>query len=305
MSIVEMKLIVNPVARGGAMGKRWPRIQKALREESLPFTADLTEGAGHATELARQALADGYRLIVAVGGDGTINEVVNGLMVEGRIDPEVVLGMIPAGAGDDFRRTLGIPLDYREAVLSLKGRETHLIDLGELEYTSEGQVRRRYFANLAGLGFDAAVVERTRRSWKALPGTIPYLMSLLTTLVTYRNKDVRILLDGEELRQRANAVIVCNGCYCGGGMHIAPDADPSDGLFDVIVIGDTTKLEFLANVPKVYKGTHLTHPKVDAYRAREVRVEAQQQMFLQADGELIGEAPVTFRVVPEALRVRT
>ena len=304
MSIAEMRLIVNPVAAGGAVGKRWPRIQRTLREEGLPFTAALTEGTGHATELARQALAEGYRTIVALGGDGTINEVVNGLVIEGQIDPEVVLGIIPGGAGDDFRRTLGIPADYRQACRRLMGHEARLIDLGEVEYTSEGGPGRRCFINFAGLGFDAAVVERTRRSWKSLPGTIPYLMSLLVTIVTYQNKDMRILLDGEELRQRANAVIVFNGRYCGGGMFIAPDADPSDGLFDIIVIGDTTKLEFLANVPKVYRGTHLTHPKVDAYRAREVRVEARQRMFLQGDGELIGEAPVTFRVVPQALRIR-
>ena len=129
-------------------------------------------------------------------------------------------------------------------------------------------------------------------------------MSLVVTILTYQNKDVRILLDGEELQQRANAVVVCNGRYCAGGMFIAPDADPGDGLFDVILLGDLGKLEFLLNVPKVYRGTHLTHPKVDAYRVREVSVEARQRMFLQGDGELIGEAPVTFRVVPKALRIR-
>ncbi len=230
--------------------------------------------------------------------------MVNGLVIEGKVDPEIVLGIIPGGAGDDFRRTLGIPTDYREACRRLMGQATRLIDLGEVEYAWEGRQGRRYFVNFAGLGFDAAVAERTRRSWKALPGTLPYLMSLVVTIATYQNKDVRILLDGEELRQRANAVIVCNGRYCAGGMLIAPDADPGDGLFDVIVVGDLGKLDFLANVPKVYRGTHLTHPKVDAYRAREVRVEAQQRMFLQGDGELIGEAPVTFRVIPQALRIK-
>ncbi len=180
----EIELIVSPVAGAGAVGKKWPRIQKALWEERLDFAADLTEGVGHATQLARQALADGYKTLVAFGGHGTINEVVNGLVVEGRVDPEVVLGVIPGGAGEDFRRTIGIPADCREACRRLKGHETGLIDLGQTEYTMEGRQGRRYFANFAGLGFDAAVVERTRRSWKALSGTIPYPTSIVTTLVT-------------------------------------------------------------------------------------------------------------------------
>lgn len=301
--MAEIRIIVNPAAAGWRVGKDWSRIKGILREEGVPFTADLTEGREHATELARQALTEGYRTIVAFGGDGTINEVVNGLVAEGKINPEAKLGVIPGGAGDDLCRTLGIPTDPREACRRLKGHRTRLIDLGEMEYAFEERQRQRYFVNFAGMGFDAAVTERTRRSWKAMQGTLAYFMSLLTTLAVYRNKDVRLLLDGRELRQRANAIMACNGRYCGGGMYIAPDASLEDGLFEVIVIGDTTKLELLANVPRVYRGTHLTHPKVDAYCAREVKVESQEQMFVQADGELLGEAPVTFRIIPQSLRV--
>lgn len=249
----EIELIVSPVAGAGAVGKKWPRIQKALWEERLDFAADLTEGVGHATELARQALADGYKTLVAFGGHGTINEVVNGLVVEGRVDPEVVLGVIPGGSGDDFRRTIGIPADCREACRRLKGHETGLIDLGQTEYTMEGRQGRRHFANFAGLGFDAAVVERTRRSWKALSGTIPYPMSIVTTLVTYRNKDVRILLDGEELRQRVNAIMVCNGRYIPGGCRSPLMLTPAMGSLTSSSSAMSARRSFSSPCPRSIK----------------------------------------------------
>jgi len=301
-----MKLIVNPVAANGTVGKRWPRIRDFLRAEGAEFDAVLTERPGHATELARQALAEGHRIIVAVGGDGTVNEVVNGLMVEGAVDPEVALGIIPGGTGADLARTLGIPRDDEGACRCLLRSRRRLIDLGEIICIREGQEARRYFANVAGLGFDGEVADLVNRNpmTKALGGTIPYLICLFITLITYRNKNAEVSFDGQSLKGRATSVFVANGQYLAGGMHIAPHAAPDDGLFDVIVLGDFGKLELAANVAKVYRGTHLTIPKVDEYRGvKEVRVEAQERMLIQADGELVGQAPTTFRIVPQALWV--
>jgi YegS/Rv2252/BmrU family lipid kinase len=299
-----MRVIVNPVAANGAVGKRWPQIQDILRAEGGRFDASFTEGPNHATELTREALSAGYQTIVAVGGDGTLNEVVNGLLIEGMVDPTVKLGIIPSGTGADSVRTLGIPHDYRAACHGLLHGKPDCIDLGLITCISEGREVQRYFLNVAGLGFDGEVAERVNRSSKALGGTIPFLSSLFVKLLTYQNKTVEVTLDGQQrLQQKANSVIVCNGRYAGGSMHIGPNAALDDGLFDVIIIGDTGKLEFVANVPRVYRGTHLSHPKVDEYRAREVRVEAQERMLLQADGELIGEAPATFQVIPQVLHV--
>jgi diacylglycerol kinase family enzyme len=147
------------------------------------------------------------------------------------------------------------------------------------------------------------VAELANRSPKVLGGTITYLACLFTSLVTYRNKNVELSFDGQHARGRVNSVVVCNGRYLGGGMFMAPDASFDDGIFDVVILGNLNKLEVVANLPRVYKGTHLTHPKVSLCHAREIHVEARERMFLQADGELIGEAPATFQIVPRTLRV--
>jgi diacylglycerol kinase (ATP) len=299
-----MRVIVNPVAANGTVGKRWPQMQDALRAAGGQFDASLTEGPNHATELTKKALSAGYRTIVAIGGDGTLNEVVNGLVVEGMVDRTVNLGIIPGGTGSDSVRTLGIPHDYRTACHCLLRGKPHCIDLGLITCVSEGQEVQRYFLNVAGLGFDGEIAERANRSSKALGSTLPFLSSLFVKLLTYQNKTVEVTLDGQQhLQQKANSVLVCNGRYAAGSMHIAPHAALDDGLFDVVIIGDTSKLEVIANVPRIYRGTHLSHPKVDEYRAREVQVQAQERMFLQADGELIGEAPATFQIIPQALHV--
>ncbi len=303
----EMKLIVNPVAASGRVGKRWPHIRAILQKAGANFTADLTEGAGHATDLARQAVADGYRTVVAVGGDGTVNEVVNGLIVEGEqpyIDPAVTLGIIPGGTGSDLSRTVGISHQHERACRQLLNDETRLIDVGVVEYLEGGQNRRRYFTNVAGLGFDGEVVERLDGNPKVVGGTIPYLKEALLTLVTYENKEVKAQFDDVTWCQSATSILVCNGRYFAGGMFVSPHSLPDDGFFEVVTLRNLGRLEFLVNLLRVYNGTHLTHPKVDVYRAREIRVESRQRMLIQADGELIGPAPVTFRVLPRILRVR-
>lgn len=298
-----MKLIVNPEAANGAVGKNWPRIRDFLQAEGARFDAALTEKPGHATQLARQALDDGYRTIVAVGGDGTVNEVINGLVVEGSVDPEATLGIIPWGTGADFTRMLGIPRDYMEACRHLLRSEPQPVDLGRITCLREGQEVERYFINAAGLGFDGEVAEIVNRFPKVLGGTITYLTCLLIGLVTYRNKNIELSFDGQPVRGRVNSVVVCNGRYFGGGMFIAPGAALDDGLFYVVILGNLNKLEVVVNLPRIYKGTHLTHPKVSHFSAKEIHIEARERMFLQAEGELIGEAPATFRVIPRALKV--
>ena len=305
MAVQPMRLIVNPVAGSGRGGKLWPQLRDELHGEGVEFDHVLTEGPDHAVELARQAVADGCRLIVAVGGDGTIHEVVNGLVIEDEIPQGVALGAICCGTGSDFARTVGLVREPLAAARRVVHGSDRRIDLGVVHCWREGQEIVEYFPNAAGLGFDGEVADRVNRKSKAGGGTIPYLISLVTTLITYENKPVVVTLDDRRLEQRANAVVVANGRYFGGGMHIAPDATPDDGLFDVVIIGDTTKLELLLQVPRVYRGTHLTHPKVDAYRSSTVRVESEKRVILQADGEYVGEAPATFRLLPGALTVRT
>ncbi len=216
-----------------------------------------------------------------------------------------ILGVIITGRGSDLARTIGIPSHYGEACRRLVGERTTTLDLALVEFQSEGERRQRYMVNVGGCGFDGEVAERANRAPNFMGGTVPYLSSLVATLIMYQNKALELLLDEQEpIRMVANSVVVANCQYFGGGMRIAPEADPHDGVLDVIVIGDVDKVEYLFTVPKVYDGTHITHPQVDAYRARRVEVRSEQRLMLQIEGEVCGEAPLTFQVVPAALQVK-
>lgn len=303
MSRSEMLIIVNPVSGNGKTGQRWAGIEERLRIEGAQFEVEFTREPGHATQLARDAVAAGYRTIVSAGGDGTLNEVINGLLVDGRADPDVKLGLVPGGTGSDFGRGIGLPRDPLEAALHLLKAEPRWFDVGQITCKLGEGTNTRYFINVAGLGFDGEVCDRVNRSSKALGGTIPYLSSLLITLFTYRNKRVRWTLDGLRREEVLNSVIVANASYFGGGMYISPKSQTDDGLFHIVTLGDWGTLEFLVAVPRVYNGTHLTHPKVKVYTGRQVQVEADGRMFLQAEGDLFGEAPATFNILPHTLQV--
>ena len=297
-------VIVNPTAANGRVATQWPLVKQRLEALGLEFDFRLTARPAHATEIAREAVSAGIRLVVAYGGDGTLLEVVNGLFGERGKPSLATLGIIPGGTGSDFVRTLGIPHDWEEACNRLVNGTVRLVDVGYATFRDlGGDETAMYFVNVAGLGFDGEVVERVQRSSKALGGTATYLLNLLATLVSYRNKHVTLRFDDSAQERRLNLIVVCNGRYFGGAMYIAPPADLQDGEFDLVILGDFSKPELVANVPKVYKGTHLTHPKVEIHKARRVSVEAQERMLVQADGELIGQAPATFQVIPGVLRV--
>ncbi len=303
---MKTKLIVNPTSGRGRLIKRWPEIQEALKAERFEYDAVLTERRGHATELARAALDAGFDLIVAVGGDGTLNEVANGLLANGKpVNPAAVLGVISSGTGSDLVRTIGLPRDVISAARHLAhATGSCWLDIGEMTYGVEGKEVRRCFCNVAGMGFDAEVVDRVERNGKRGGGTLPYLAALVSTVSSYKNKDVRLEIDGDCHQGRMNSVVVCNGQYFGGGMRIGPNALVDDGLFDVIVLGDFSTAEVLANTPKIYSGAHLALDKVSEYRGRCVRVEAAQRMLIQADGEAIGPGPTTFTLLPRAIALR-
>ncbi|MFQ6121918.1 MAG: diacylglycerol/lipid kinase family protein [Dehalococcoidales bacterium] len=295
-------LIVNPVAGAGRTAKKWPQIMGLLKSLGLHFEHVLTEAPGHAIELAKSAAKKGYELVVSVGGDGTINEIVNGLYDAGNI-ADIMLGIISTGTGRDYIRTIGIPRAYQEACQCLIHPRKLAVDVGIIEYMSAGQTAKRLFVNFAGLGFDAEIVKTTTQKFKALGNTAPYLMGLFTTLLFYKNKKISLIVDGEATERKVCTVLMSNGKYGGGGMFAAPDADLTDGLLDVLIIGDLSKPDLLWSLPRVYKGTHLTHPKVTMKRAREVEIRSTESVSLQADGELLGELPARFYVLPAVLKV--
>ncbi|MFC1958034.1 diacylglycerol/lipid kinase family protein [Chloroflexota bacterium] len=302
MSRPHAKVIVNPMAGASSTHRKWPRISRLLTHIGLSFDYQYTEGIGHAVELTRDAVGDGYSYLVAVGGDGTVNEVANGILCS-TADSSTTLGVISTGTGSDFARSAGIPRHYVSACSCLTGSRRVLIDVGVVEYMSNGQSVRRFFVNAAGIGFDAAAVETTERLPKYFGGTIPYLVGLLRTLFGYRNQSVVLGIGDRVETGRVLSVLVSNGRYFGGGMDVAPEARLDDNLLDVMVIGDIGKLDLLKSLPMIYKGTHGNHPKVSMERAEKVTVESSERVLVQADGEVLGEGPASFWLMPAALNI--
>jgi diacylglycerol kinase (ATP) len=268
----------------------------------LRFEHDVTEAPGHAIELARSAVEKGYEMVVSVGGDGTVNEVANGLYEAGG-NSDVVLGIVSTGTGSDYIRTIGLSRNYERVCECFLKPITITVDLGVVEYQSNGNRKKRLFVNFAGMGFDAEIVRRTTQQYKSLGSMFSYLLGTVATIVSYKNRDISLKIDGEEVKRKVCTVIMNNGKYGGGGMFTAPEADLSDGLLDVMVIGDISRLDLLYSLPRIYRGTHLTHPKVTGRKATEVEVDSEFPMYLQADGELLGELPARFSVLPSALSI--
>ncbi len=296
------RVIVNPAAGAGKTARRWPRIRERLRQSDLRFDSDFTEAPGHARELAGAAVRRGYELVVSVGGDGTINEVVNGMYDARGIDGPR-LGIVCTGTGCDYIRTLGLPRTYLDACDSLTGSGKLNVDVGMIEYRNGGETARRLFVNFAGLGFDAEVVRATTARLKRLKAKASYLSGLLSTVLSFRNRRVTLHLDGEKQEQKVCAILLHNGKYGGGGMLAAPGADLNDGLLDAVIIGDISKLDLLRSLPRIYKGTHLTHPKLTLKKVKEIEIHSDEHVYFQADGELLGQLPARFTVLPARLTI--
>jgi YegS/Rv2252/BmrU family lipid kinase len=292
--------LVNPASDNGATGKRWPELAHRAARIGLEGETLFSERPGHLTELARSAVDGGATLVVAVGGDGTMNEVVNG--IAGR---DVDFATIPLGTGMDFVRTYGIPTKFEDAVLVALTGAPRTIDAGRVSYrTWSGEDAERWYANVGSVGMSGAVAQRANGMSKVLGGKATFFYALTRVFFEWENTDVTVRFDGEERHGKMHDVIVANGVWHGGGMKLAPDARSDDGAFDVVMIGDVGKVDFLTTAPKLYKGKHVDHPKVEVVRTARVEVDATEHLPIELDGEQVGTTPATFEVVPGALRVR-
>ncbi len=288
-------VIVNPVAGNGRAARVWQQVRPdvdGLRHSECV----MSERVGHARELARAAAQAGYERVVVVGGDGTMCEVASGVA-----DTQTAVAMIPAGTGNDCTRNLNIPIDATMAAnLALAG-PVRAVDLGEIQTSTDSM----HFVNVAGFGFDAEVAARVNSMTKFVGGTVPYIWGVLQTLWQYHSPPMHIRMDEHELEQHVFMVAVGIGACYGGGMRILPDAVIDDGLFDVCVVGNVSRLEVLRLVPKLYSGGHRGHPAVQFYRCRELRADCAAPVRCQADGELAGGLPATFKIRPGGLRCVT
>lgn len=310
----DLYVIVNPASARGQTRQRWAHIEALLRQHTHQIEIAWTQAPGHAIELARAAATRKVGTVVCVGGDGTVNDVVNGLMQVGTLDDansRPSLALIPQGTGTDFARSIGLHKQLSKAAQVAAGGQAKPIDIGHIQCAAYAgaPAARQYFINVAGLGFDAEGVQLLARKGKRA-GTIAYFTMVLELLRTYKNKALTVKIHtpnkSHTLTGMFNSVIVGNARYFGGGMKVAPEADPSDGLLDVIVVGDMSPRAFIAQFPRIYRGTHLNHPLVQFYRAHTIEVQAHDghEALIEAEGELFGRAPTHISILPGALRVK-
>jgi diacylglycerol kinase (ATP) len=295
---------VNPASANGSTGRRWPQIAREASTRGLVGDALISEAPGHLGELAARAAADGARVLVVVGGDGSVHEVANGLLAAG-LGAQVELAVLPRGTGKDFVRSLRIPGKLADAIEVARDGLPRSVDAGLARYVAwDGAPAEAYFANFAGAGISGAIARRANDTSKALGGRMSFLTATIAVFVKWKSAAVTATVDDTERSGQMFEVLVMNGDYTAGGMWAAPDAQPDDGRLDVLLIGDVTKADFVRTFPKIYRGKHLSHPKIELLHGTTVRVDAALPLPIVLDGEQPGTTPATFELLPHALRVR-
>jgi diacylglycerol kinase (ATP) len=295
--------LVNPASANGATRRRWPALARRAAEAGLEGDALLSERPGQLGALARDAIREGATRLVVVGGDGTVHEVADGLLRSGLGD-SAELAVLPLGTGKDFARSLRIPSRLGDAIeVACHGR-VRTIDAGRASYATDEGEAQAYFANFAGAGISGGIARRANGTTKAFGGKVSFMWATLAVFSRWQPAEMTIEIDGEARQVRLLEALAMNGDYTAGGMWVAPEAGMDDGRFDVVLIGDFSKAEFATTFPKIYRGTHVSHAKVEIVRARELRVDAPEPLPIVVDGEQPGTTPVRFELVPGALRVR-
>lgn len=298
-------VVVNPRAGGGKSVIDWPKISRLLNRYDIRYAHAFTEYKYHAVELTIQAIRSGYRNIIAVGGDGTLNEVVNGIFLQQQVSPnDITVGVIGVGTGNDWFRMYDIPHNYEECIKAIKNKRIFRQDVGVVEYYESSVRHRRYFVNAAGVGFDAEVARRTNRL-KDLGkrGAILYIFSLIKALVRYRSTRINVKVDGHHIQDKMFSLTVGICRYNGAGMKQVPYALSDDGLFDITVIKRISKLNVIANIHRLYNGTILKHSRAVGLRGRSVEIMSIPSVGLEVDGESLGETPLRFSILKQSLSV--
>jgi len=295
--------IVNPASGRSRARTSWPRVLQALTRAGVDVEVAQTSRAQEGEEIARSAVGLGRRFVLAAGGDGSVNDVVNGIMQAG-VAPEdpVTLVPIPLGTGNDWARSLGIARDPVKIAAAVAGGSAMLHDVGVIDFpaAAPGAARRRWFINVAGAGYDAHVIARLPRP---VPSALAYLRGALAGLATYRSPAFRITVGTATIDQRLLLVFVANGRYCGNRMLVAPHARLDDGLLEVVAIEEVGLGAVLWRLAKLYRGTLLGDAVVRHLQGARVRIEAQPAVAVEADGQIVGYTPAEISVRPRAMRV--
>jgi YegS/Rv2252/BmrU family lipid kinase len=299
----DLVVIANPHSGRGRVGQEMPELERQLISRRLGYRIVETDGPGHATAIAREALEAGDRFLVAVGGDGTVHEVVNGMIENDKpLGEDAVLGVVAAGSGCDFVKTFGLPQDVPKAVRHLDGDRVFPIDVIRVDYQQDGRTVTRYVPNIAEAGFGGAVVARAERLPRWL-GRSRYFWAFWLSVRKYRTGTISVQVDRKSFEGRASNVVIANGQFYGGGMRISPRSYPGDGLLD-IQISTGPKSDAFTMMPKIYRGEHVPHPHIKEMRGRVITVEADRPLPIEGDGEVLGTTPATFTVIPEIISLK-
>lgn len=302
-------LVVNPQSANSATGRRWAEISAEIGKAVGSFGHGFTAGPMDAARLARRALHEGYDCIAAVGGDGTVNEVVNGFFENGKpINASAALAVIPRGTGGDFRKAFGWDGALASSLERLRGEGTQPLDVGHLEFVAhDGSVQQRYFANICSLGVSGLVDQEVNRSSKALGGKLSFMLGSVKALLKYRDQKVRFRCDDTEPQEfEITAIAVANGRYFGGGMLVAPEADTADGVFDVTTWSGYGIMDFALKSKAIYDGSHVNFPGTRTFQCRkfEAEVVGSGEVLLDVDGEQPGRLPCKMQILSGAIRLK-
>jgi YegS/Rv2252/BmrU family lipid kinase len=300
----EWYVILNPVSGSGGGGKKWEEISQLLNENGIHFDHAVTKAKGDAIRLAKEAVLSGYRKFIAVGGDGTNNEVVNGLVSQDEVPmSELIHTLIPFGTGNDWVRTYGIPQDYHKWIPLIKRQRTLVQDIGSVTYLRDGEERQRYFVNVAGMAYDGYIGMLSDK--KGGTGKLIYLWLVVSQLFNYKNRKAAVLFQDKEVVADFYSVNVGICRYSGGGMQLVPHAVPDDGLLALTYDTGLSKLQVVLNTYRLFTGTIDRLKKVFTHQVESVRVEAREERptYLEVDGEFLGETPCEFSILPGVLNV--
>ncbi len=300
-------IIVNPAAGAGAAKKGWPVVERLLQDLGFSYTVQFTESRGHATRLAENAILRGHRYLLGIGGDGTNHEIANGILGQSFApSADVCYALLPVGTGNDWARMYGIPKDPRVRLERLLEPQTTLQDAGVLHYQKDGQRQTRFFANVAGLAYDAYIVQQAELQGQKMRSRLLYLLLIARYLFEYQLSKAKITIDGSRTVEDYFYTINAGICrYSGGGMQLVPQAVPDDGLLALTFARNVSKATVLRQTPRFYNGTILSHPKIEGMQAKHILIEhlGNTPTLLEADGEFLGETPVEVSILENALRI--
>ncbi len=294
-------LILNPAAGKGKGKKDFAALQARLAEKFSNLESRTSERPGHITEISKEAVKNGCKRIISIGGDGTPFEIFNGVYANGIPGQKIEFGMIPAGTGNSFLRDFDDVSREKWLGTIMEGK-SRLVDLVEFSYFMDGKEIKNYCANILGVGLIADILELTNEKLKFL-GTFGYSLAVLIRLFRGMNNRMTVKVDDRSFEFKNSALVISNSKFTGGEMKIAPMADTADGKVDMIVFNGVNRRDVIAIFANVFKGKHIDHPKVDVFSGSRIEIDAQPQQLLMADGELLGVTPMKLKVLPKELKI--